>query len=293
MPWSGCSRRVTSAGWSAPRRWTASSITTPVLVFAIAFGLSMDYEVFLLGRIAEWWRRTGDNDLAVARGLQSTARVVTAAALLMSVVFAGFVAGGFSPVKQVGFGLVLIVLVDATLVRMLLVPAVMSLMGRANWWAPAPLRRLHDRFGVSDEPVRAAGPDLRPGDEDAASCNGPAGRGRRAGLTDVGSDHRDGVAVDHEGLTVPKGDVRHSGSSCTSRPRGRAPRSRGAPASGRAARSRDRGRRARQSWARRRAGGSPRWRRRTAPGPAGTGPARTDRRCTRRRRRRPGPVPRR
>jgi RND superfamily putative drug exporter len=129
------------------------SITTPVLVFAIAFGLSMDYEVFLLGRISEWWRRTGDNDLAVSRGLQSTARVVTAAALLMSVVFAGFVAGGFSPVKQVGFGLVVIILVDATLVRMLLVPSVMSLMGRANWWAPAPLRRLHDLFGLTEDPV--------------------------------------------------------------------------------------------------------------------------------------------
>jgi len=130
------------------------SITTPVLVFAIAFGLSMDYEVFLLGRITEWWRRTGDNDQAVAHGLQGTARIVTAAALLMSVVFAGFVAGGFSPVKQVGLGLVLVILVDATVVRMLLVPAVMSLMGRANWWAPGPLRRLHDSIGVVDYAVR-------------------------------------------------------------------------------------------------------------------------------------------
>ena len=118
------------------------SITTPVLVFAMAFGLSMDYEIFLLGRIAEEWRRTRDNRLAVSRGLEGTARIVTAAALLMTVVFAGFVAGGFSPVKQVGFGLALAIVVDATIVRMLLVPAVMSLMGRANWWAPAPLRRL-------------------------------------------------------------------------------------------------------------------------------------------------------
>ena len=127
------------------------SITTPVLVFAIAFGLSMDYEVFLLGRIAEWWRRTGDNDRAVEEGLRSTAGVVTAAALLMVVVFAGFVAGGFSPVKQVGLGLAIAVAVDATLVRLLLVPAVMSLLGRGNWWAPAPLRRLHRRYGLSDE----------------------------------------------------------------------------------------------------------------------------------------------
>jgi len=89
------------------------SVTTPVLVFAIAFGLSMDYEVFLLGRIAEEWRRTGDTDRAVARGLQRTGRTVTAAALLMSVVFAGFVAGGFSPVKQVRLVLVLVILLLA------------------------------------------------------------------------------------------------------------------------------------------------------------------------------------
>ncbi|WP_193613629.1 MMPL family transporter [Nocardioides lijunqiniae] len=117
------------------------SITTPVLVFAIAFGLSMDYEVFLLGRIAEEWRATGDNDRAVVVGLQATGRIVTAAALLMVVVFGAFVAGGFSPVKQVGFGLALAVAVDATVVRMLLVPAVMTLMGRANWWSPSWLAR--------------------------------------------------------------------------------------------------------------------------------------------------------
>ena len=127
------------------------SVTTPVLVLAIAFGLSMDYEVFLLGRIAETYRRTGDNDLAVERGLQQTGRIITAAAVLMIVVFAGFVAGGFSPVKQIGLGLALAVAVDATLVRMLLVPALMSLMGRWNWWAPAPLRRVHDRLGLREE----------------------------------------------------------------------------------------------------------------------------------------------
>lgn len=132
------------------------SITTPVLVFAMAFGLSMDYEIFLLGRISEEWRRTGDNRLAVTRGLEGTARIVTAAALLMTVVFAGFVAGGFSPVKQVGFGLALAIVVDATIVRMLLVPAVMSLMGRANWWAPAPLRRLHRRIGLHEPPSSPA-----------------------------------------------------------------------------------------------------------------------------------------
>ena len=126
------------------------SITTPVMLLAIAFGLSMDYEVFLLGRISEVWRRTGDNAKAIATGLQSTGRVVTAAALLMAVVFAGFVAGGFSPVKQVGLGLAIAVLVDATLVRMLLMPATMTLMGRLNWWAPRLLRRLHRRIGLTE-----------------------------------------------------------------------------------------------------------------------------------------------
>lgn len=135
------------------------SITTPVIVLAIAFGLSMDYEVFLLGRIAEEHRRTGDSDLAVERGLQQTGRIVTAAAVLIIVVFAGFVAGGFSPIKQVGLGLALAVLVDATLVRMLLLPAVMTLMGRRNWWAPRPLRRLHHRLGLTDgEPAAVPAP---------------------------------------------------------------------------------------------------------------------------------------
>lgn len=132
------------------------SITTPVLMFAIAFGLSMDYEVFLLGRISEAWRRTSDSTRAVASGLQRTGRIVTAAALLMSVVFAGFVAGGFSPVKQVGLGLMLAVLVDATVIRMLLMPAAMSLMGRFNWWAPGPLRRLHRHIGLTEEPSTPA-----------------------------------------------------------------------------------------------------------------------------------------
>ncbi|MPQ96571.1 MMPL family transporter [Modestobacter sp. I12A-02628] len=129
------------------------SITTPVLVFAIAFGLSMDYEVFLLGRISEIWRATGDTDRALREGLARTARTVTSAGLLLVVVFAGFVAGGFSPVKQVGLGLVLAVLADITLVRMLLLPAVMTLLGRANWWAPAPLRRWHARHGITEEPA--------------------------------------------------------------------------------------------------------------------------------------------
>jgi RND superfamily putative drug exporter len=128
--------------------------TVPVLTFAITFGLSMDYEVFLLSRIKEAWDETGDNDRAVALGLQRTGRIVTSAALLLVIVFAGFVAGGMLTIKQVGVGTVLAVLLDATVVRMLLVPATMKLMGRWNWWAPGPLRRLHHHFGLR-EPATA------------------------------------------------------------------------------------------------------------------------------------------
>ena len=134
------------------------ALETPVLVFAIAFGLSMDYEVFLLGRVREEHLVTGDTDLAVERGLASTGRTITSAALLVVVVFAGFVAGGFSPVKQVGLGLVVAVAVDVTLVRMLLVPAAMRLMGEWNWWAPAPLRRLHERIGLTEAPAAVLPP---------------------------------------------------------------------------------------------------------------------------------------
>ena len=124
--------------------------TVPVLTFAITFGLSMDYEVFLLSRIKEAWDETGDNDLAVAVGLQRSGRIVTSAALLLVVVFSGFMAAGMLTIKQVGLATVLAVLLDATVVRMLLVPATMKLMGRWNWWAPAPLRRLHRRFGLDE-----------------------------------------------------------------------------------------------------------------------------------------------
>jgi RND superfamily putative drug exporter len=129
--------------------------TVPVLTFAITFGLSMDYEVFLLSRIKEAWDETGDNDRAVALGLQRTGRIVTSAALLLVVVFAGFMAAGMLTIKQIGLGTVLAVALDATVVRMLLVPATMKLMGRWNWWAPAPLRRLHRRIGL-EERVPAA-----------------------------------------------------------------------------------------------------------------------------------------
>jgi len=129
--------------------------TVPVLAFAIAFGLSMDYEVFLLSRIKEAWDETGDNDLAVAVGLQRSGRIVTSAALLLVVVYAGFMAAGMLTIKQIGLATVLAVLLDATVVRMLLVPATMKLMGRWNWWAPRPLRRLHRRIGLEERAAPA------------------------------------------------------------------------------------------------------------------------------------------
>jgi len=107
---------------------------------------------FLLSRIGEVWAETGDNDRAVAEGLQRSGRIITSAALLVVIVFAGFATGEMVAMKQLGLGLALAVVVDATVVRSLLVPATMKLMGRWNWWAPAPLRRLHARFGLREEP---------------------------------------------------------------------------------------------------------------------------------------------
>jgi RND superfamily putative drug exporter len=126
------------AGWFGSQRLDAVDLTVPVLVAAIAFGLSVDYEVFLLARIRERYLHTGDAREAVAVGLQQTGRIVTSAALLLVVVFAGFLVGGFAPVKEIGLGLVLAIVLDATVVRMLLVPATMTLLGRANWWPSRP-----------------------------------------------------------------------------------------------------------------------------------------------------------
>jgi RND superfamily putative drug exporter len=122
----------------------------PVLLFCVAFGLSMDYEVFLVSRIREFWLKTGDNDESVALGLARTGRVITAAALIMAISFAALIAAQVAVMRLFGVGLTLAVLVDATLVRMVLVPAFMRVMGRWNWWAPAPLARLHRRFGISE-----------------------------------------------------------------------------------------------------------------------------------------------
>ena len=122
----------------------------PILVIAFGFGLSMDYEVFLLSRIVELHEQGHDTETAVTLGLQRSGRIITSAALLMVVVFAGFAAGDLLIMKQMGVALVLAITIDATLVRMLLVPATMSVLGSANWWAPAPLRRLHARWGITE-----------------------------------------------------------------------------------------------------------------------------------------------
>ncbi|TKV57292.1 MMPL family transporter [Nakamurella flava] len=120
----------------------------PVLVLAMGFGLAMDYEVFLLARIKEFRDAGVPNDEAVVRGLQKSGRIITSAALIVVLVFSGFVAGQLLVIKQTGVALAVAVAVDATVVRCLLVPATMTLLGEWNWWAPAPLRRLYARIGL-------------------------------------------------------------------------------------------------------------------------------------------------
>ncbi|HWW52961.1 MAG TPA: MMPL family transporter [Acidimicrobiales bacterium] len=136
--------------------------TTPILMFCIAFGVSMDYEVFLLSRIKEEHDNGADTTSSVAVGLERTGRLVTALALIIAIVFIANISSSITFIKLFGLGLALAVLMDATLIRGTLVPAFMRLMGDANWWAPGPLRRFHDRFGVSDgERTTPAAPTQR------------------------------------------------------------------------------------------------------------------------------------
>jgi trehalose monomycolate/heme transporter len=121
--------------------------TMPILMLALLFGLSTDYEVFLLSRVREEWDATSDNTTSVALGLQRTGRIITAAALLLIIVVGGFAAGEMAFIKLVGIGTIVAIAVDATLVRALLVPATMRLLGRWNWWAPGPLGRVYRRYG--------------------------------------------------------------------------------------------------------------------------------------------------
>jgi RND superfamily putative drug exporter len=110
----------------------------------------MDYELFMLSRIKEEHDAGRNTTDAVAFGLQRTGRIITAAAVLIAVVFVSFLSSGVTNIKQLGFGVTVAILVDATIVRAILVPAFMRIAGGANWWAPAPLRRLHDRIGLRE-----------------------------------------------------------------------------------------------------------------------------------------------
>jgi RND superfamily putative drug exporter len=146
--------------------WGAIDLTTPILLFVFVYGLSMDYEVFLLSRIREEWQRWSGQvtpagrrsagDRAVLAGIARTGPVVTAAAVCIVIVFLGFLLGDLTAVKEIGFGMAVAVILDVTVVRGLLLPAVMSLLGEWNWWAPEPLRRLHERWSGRRGPVPPA-----------------------------------------------------------------------------------------------------------------------------------------
>ena len=147
----------------APLGYTIAG--NPIIMFAVIFGLSMDYEVLLLSRVQEAYRRTRDNTASVAEGLAKTAAVITGAALIMVSVFAAFALAETITIKSIGVGMAIAVLLDATVIRILLVPATMRLMGRWNWWAPGPLGRLADKLGfshVEDEPADEHAPTPAP-----------------------------------------------------------------------------------------------------------------------------------
>jgi RND superfamily putative drug exporter len=128
----------------------------PILMLAIIFGLSMDYEVFLLSRVRERYDVTGDNAAAVASGLQRTGGLISSLAFLLVIVVGAFSASGITFIKLMGVGMIVALVVDATIVRILLVPATMRLLGRANWWAPGPLRRVYRKYGIREEEAAPA-----------------------------------------------------------------------------------------------------------------------------------------
>jgi RND superfamily putative drug exporter len=151
------------------------------MMFTILFGLSMDYEVFLLSRIREEWRRTGDNSVAVADGLAKTARVITAAAAIMICVFGSFVIGDpLRVLKVFGLGLAASILIDASLVRLVLVPSVMELLGRSNWYMPHWLDRIVPTLGAEVE-VDEPGPRTGTAEEGASGRRAPVASGAGPG----------------------------------------------------------------------------------------------------------------
>jgi putative drug exporter of the RND superfamily len=149
-------------GWGKPVLGFAAAAPTtawiPSIMFAILFGLSTDYEVFLVSRMHEEWALTGDSKRAVIRGQAETGRVITAASLIMILVFASLIVGGLMPIQQIGLGFAAAIFVDAYLIRTVLVPAVMHVLGRANWWLPAWLDRVLPRLHVEPANARRVGP---------------------------------------------------------------------------------------------------------------------------------------
>lgn len=160
--------------------FTPSAIepSVPVLMFCLLFGLSMDYEVLLLSRMKEEYERTGDNRHAVAEGLEQTGRLITGAAAIMVTVFAAFALAQLVVIKSIGFGMALAVAIDALVVRSLIVPATMRLLGSRNWWAPAPLTRLHQRLGLGEAP--AMGRRAGASSAGAATMSGSSGAAQSA-----------------------------------------------------------------------------------------------------------------
>ena len=147
-------------------------------MLAVLFGLATDYEVFLLSRVREEWDRTGDNTASVAAGLQRTGRIITAAALLLIIVVGRLRHRRDGLIKLIGVGMIVAIVVDATLVRALLVPATMRLLGRWNWWAPGPLARLWARYGLreTDDPAESS---VTPGGSASAVPSVAARRARQ------------------------------------------------------------------------------------------------------------------
>jgi RND superfamily putative drug exporter len=131
-------------------------VHTPIVVFVLLFAASMDYELFLVRRIQESYRSTGDNTYAVAAGLQRTARSITMAAIIMAVVFASLIFSSLVGLKEFGFTLTVGIMIDATLIRLILVPALMQIMGRLNWWSPFPSRNISRSGNSAPEQVRSA-----------------------------------------------------------------------------------------------------------------------------------------
>ena len=146
----GLTTAIFEYGWLGVPKTNGLETFIVAVLIAFGFGLAMDYEVFLLARIKEYWDAGDDNNTAVAMGLQRSGRIITSAAAIIIAVFIGFALGGLIAIKQVGVALAVMVAVDATLTRMFLVPAVMSILGKWNWWAPKPLKKLADKVGLRE-----------------------------------------------------------------------------------------------------------------------------------------------